>query len=391
MTAVAYRLRLPEVSRLRLLAAGVVPFALTWPLLFRGGATDGDIPVFRSYGDLMTQGQVPYRDFHLEYPPGALPFFVLPSLGPEHDYLVLFQLEAAAGFLLAIVLLALLVQRLGQPPQWAYASMLLGGLVPALLGPFTLRRFDMWPAALCVGSLLLLLERRPLWAAALLALATVVKTYPVVLLPLLLLYARPRERLRALAVYCGVGLVVLGPFAAIGRVGLFLSYATQWDRHLHLDSVGSSILLALGRPLRLSYDAGWSDFGGGADLVAQAQTVLQAAGVLAACVLFARSRRTGGDLLAGAVAALAAAAVLGKVLSPQFLIWVAPVVLLARDLLAAALLAAALLATNLLFPARYPGLLARHGGEIALLCVRNALLVATVAALLRRQALLVPG
>src|SRR6185437_5028617 len=81
-----------RVSRLRLIAAGVVPFALTWPLLFRGGATDGDIPVFRGYGDLIVSGSVPYRDFHPEYPPGAMAFFALPSLAPDHLYLVLFQI-----------------------------------------------------------------------------------------------------------------------------------------------------------------------------------------------------------------------------------------------------------------------------------------------------------
>jgi hypothetical protein len=81
------------------------------------------------------------------------------------------------------------------------------------------------------------------------------------------------------------------------------------------------------------------------------------------------------------VVVLAAGAFLGKVLSPQFLLWVAPLILLASDWIAAAFLTAALLATNLLFPDRYAGLLARRGGEIALLCVRNALLVATVLAL----------
>jgi hypothetical protein len=41
-----------------------------------------------------------------------------------------------------------------------------------------------------------------------------------------------------------------------------------------------------------------------------------------------------------------------------------------------------MLATNLLFPDRYFGLLHRHDAEIWLLVARNALLVATVVALL---------
>ena len=35
-----------------------------------------DTPVYQRYGDAIDDGQVPYRDFALEYPPGALPVFV---------------------------------------------------------------------------------------------------------------------------------------------------------------------------------------------------------------------------------------------------------------------------------------------------------------------------
>jgi hypothetical protein len=79
------------------------------------------------------------------------------------------------------------------------------------------------------------------------------------------------------------------------------------------------------------------------------------------------------------------AAFFGKVLSPQFLLWVAPLVVLARSVLATVFFTGAMLATNLLFPDRYAGLLARHDGEISLLAVRNLLLVASVAALFVAQ------
>src|SRR4029450_2581681 len=36
-----------------------------------------DTPVYEEYGEAMAAGQVPYRDFELEYPPGALPVFWL--------------------------------------------------------------------------------------------------------------------------------------------------------------------------------------------------------------------------------------------------------------------------------------------------------------------------
>ena len=37
-----------------------------------------DTPVYERYGDAMADGQVPYRDFGVEYPPAALPVFVIP-------------------------------------------------------------------------------------------------------------------------------------------------------------------------------------------------------------------------------------------------------------------------------------------------------------------------
>jgi hypothetical protein len=368
------------------LALGIATFLVTLPFLFGGGSGDGDIPVFRSYGDLVTAGQLPYRDFHPEYPPGAFLFFVAPSLAPDRRYLLIFQLIAAAGIVLGLVMLALLVERLGATRRMQYFALFYAGIAPLLLGAFTLRRFDMWPAAICAAVLVLLIADRPSWALALLALGTLIKTYPIILLPIALLAVEERRRLRALAVFCVVGLAGSLPFAVVGSGGLYNSVATQADRHLHLDSVGSSVLLVLHRPVRLAFDGGgWSVFGGGADAVANVQSAAQVVGIVASAVLFARSRREPWDLVGAAVATLAVGACLGKVLSPQFLLWIAPLVVLARSAVVTALFTAAMVLTHVLFPDRYGGLLAKHDGEIALLAARNAALLGVVALLLAAQ------
>ena len=36
---------------------------------------------YHRYGTAMVDGQVPYRDFRIEYPPGALPAFAVPAIG----------------------------------------------------------------------------------------------------------------------------------------------------------------------------------------------------------------------------------------------------------------------------------------------------------------------
>ena len=124
----------------------------------------------------------------------------------------------------------------------------------------------------------------------------------------------------------------------------------------------------------------------GADAVAALQTVAQLLGIALCWLLFARSRREPWDLIGAAVTALAVSACIGKVLSPQFLLWFAPLIVLARSAIATLFFTVAAVLTHVLFPARYGGLLAKHDGEIWLLVARNAALVALVAALLIRQA-----
>lgn len=365
--------------------AGASLFVVSLLVLWRGGG-DGDTAELNRYGDAVVNGQLPYRDFRLEYPPGAIPFFTIPSLGAEHDYLTIFRLVAIAGVLFGLLALALLLERLDAPSVWRYAALAFAALAPALLGAFALLRFDMWPAALCVCVLLLLLTERPLWAFGLLAVATLVKSYPAALLPLALLAVERPVRWRGLALFCTGGLAVLLPLAALGHVGLYNSYSGQWNRHLQLETFASSFLLVIHHAGRIAFDSGsWSVFGATADALAKLQTLAQLVGVAAAALLFARSRRTPRDLAAAGATTIAVAAVAGKVLSPQFLLWLAPLVLLSRSIVAGASLAAAMMLTNLIFPDRYEGLVARHGAEISLLAARNVLLLALLGALFAAQ------
>ena len=57
--------------------------AITWSRA--DDASSWDVPLYQSFGDRMVEGEVPYRDFRVEYPPGSLPAFVLPSLVARAD------------------------------------------------------------------------------------------------------------------------------------------------------------------------------------------------------------------------------------------------------------------------------------------------------------------
>jgi hypothetical protein len=71
----------PPTGAVAFAALGV--FLVSWALLHVGfyeREQVRDTPLYQSYGDRIEDGDVPYRDFRVEYPPGALPAFVVPSL-----------------------------------------------------------------------------------------------------------------------------------------------------------------------------------------------------------------------------------------------------------------------------------------------------------------------
>ena len=85
--------------------AGTVFVALCagLPSVWQGEATISDVPVYERYGDAIERGQVPYRDFTLEYPPGALAVFAVPALVADSPR------SYARAFALEMVLLGLVV------------------------------------------------------------------------------------------------------------------------------------------------------------------------------------------------------------------------------------------------------------------------------------------
>src|SRR5262245_24545689 len=77
----------PERLVLGIVAAMVV-FASAWAVVHAASLEPTpivDTPTYRHYGALVREGQVPYRDFDVEYPPGALPTFVAPTFFGDYD------------------------------------------------------------------------------------------------------------------------------------------------------------------------------------------------------------------------------------------------------------------------------------------------------------------
>jgi hypothetical protein len=117
--------------------------------------------------------------------------------------------------------------------------------------------------------------------------------------------------------------------------------------------------------------------------------VLLVAALLAVVALVVRGPPDERALLLGSLAALLAFAALGKVLSPQFLVWLVPFAALAwvwRERALALLLGVAVLLTQLEFPARYTLLVDQRTSVILLVAVRNAALLVALGLTLERLA-----
>ncbi|MDQ3823961.1 MAG: hypothetical protein M3321_12060, partial [Actinomycetota bacterium] len=74
---------------------------------------DGDTGLYEEYADAVVAGEVPYRDFFVVYPPGALAVFVAPALVPVGDYALRFKLLAILLGAATVAVVVWLLDRLG--------------------------------------------------------------------------------------------------------------------------------------------------------------------------------------------------------------------------------------------------------------------------------------
>ena len=367
---------------------------------FFGRAALVDTPVYERYGDaIVHRHQVPYRDFAVEYPPGALPVFAAPALvagrGDLPSYSRAFEglMVACGAAASALVAFVLRLQRASS--RRLVAGSLLAGLAPLALGPLVLSCFDLWPACLTIAALAALLAKRRRLGFGLLGAAIAAKLYPAVLLPLVLAFVWRRNGRREAAV-CGaimaaVVAALVAPFAFVAPHGLWESLAGQASRPLQVESLGASFLLVghllWGLPLEQFSSHGSDNLGGSAaDLLAVVQSLVAPAAIVATWIAFARGRAEPERLLRYAAAAICAFVAFGKVLSPQYLLWlIAPIALVRgrRGVAAGALLVPSLVLTQTWFPYRYISLVYALDARASwLVFARDLLLVALLVALL---------
>jgi uncharacterized membrane protein len=353
-----------------------------------------DVHLYERYTEALLHGHVPYRDFFMEYPPGALAVFLPPAAASGYNQ-AFKGLMAFCGAV-ALVLVAVVLVQLRASALRLWVAVLLFALSPVALGPISLNTYDVWPAMLTVAALATLLAGRDTLALALLGLAFVSKVYPVVLLPPALVWTwRRRGRRRTFAAFgafAGVTVAFVVPFLVLASHGLVESFHSQAARGLQIESLGAQLLVAadhLGlytvHVAHHTRGAVTYDLQGSLPRALGAvSSALQLAAVLAAAWLYARRRDEAERLCLAFAAAVAGFLAFTRFFSPQYLVWLIPLVLLVDSVVVWTLLAVALALDQVWFFHFHS--IVSLGGRSWFVLARDLLVVALFVVLLRRDA-----
>jgi hypothetical protein len=376
-----------------------------------------DLPIYEEYASMTLDGEMPYRDFGMEYPPGALPMFLLPAFvfgdardakwSPPDDAgrryhsafdSLVFLLVAAIAALTALSLATL---RRSAPTQ--ALSLAVVASAPLLIGHVFVERYDVWPSALTAAALAAALRGRYRLGGAALGVGAAAKIYPALVVPVLVIVAARqrgiRESILAAASAVAAAAVIFLPFALASWSATWDVIRKQLGGGLQIETLASSVLVMtrhvaewLGlSPSELTVHPETHGLGrdvlagSGVDATTTAMHVLLALVLVAMWIALARSKHDPReDLVRYAAASVTAALALGTVLSAQYITWLIPLVPLVggrRGIAATLLFVVAAALTHAWFPSDlYVSFLDRFDpSATALLLARNLVLLAVAA------------
>lgn len=352
----------------------------------------GDMYLYRAYAYYMHHGEFPYHNFFFDWAPGSVPAVYFPSLLP-YQYYVSFHAFAAVYALVGLLALSYTLVRLGASPRRVYLAVAAAAIAPLALGAISIDSLDYWPALFTGLGLAALVAERDRLGYGLLGFAVVAKVYPVVMLPVLLIWTW-RRRSREEAIRCtkiGAAVVVLVslPFLIMGFTGLGFSIKSQLVRGLQMESLGASILLVASRlGIRHAHivntHAPYSfDVAGNlATAVGLLFTLVTIWAIVWISLRYLRGPDERERLVTACVALVTAYVAFGRVLSPQYIVWLIPLVPLVggrAGVFATGFLLAACGVTETWFPERFVHL--QHVSPVSwFVLLRNLLLVATFVA-----------
>ncbi len=349
-----------------------------------------DVEGYYEYASLTREGQLPYRDFSLEYPPGAFMVFFLPRLFTSslEAYGQAFAIEMLVFNLIGLLGAMKLGQQLGQK---CWKTGLLYTLAVLAIGDLVVQRYDLAPAALTLLAILFFCQKHYNIAWAFLAIGTMTKLYPAALAPLFFVYQLKHYRWQQLIIPIVIFLLVIldmaRPFIFIDIGGFIEAFTVQGSRDLQVESVYASLLL-LGQMLGIGtaqvYQGRYS-----VDVEAPlSQPLAQYSfAVTAVCLLITyalfwrRQKNTSGNNVSLMVnTSLLVTTILlitSKVFSAQFIIWLLPLIALvdSRQIIWTLFIITAGL-TYYIYPMHYGELMDMQSRLVIILFIRNLLMIA---------------
>jgi hypothetical protein len=355
----------------------------------------GDITLYHRYAQAFWLGSPPLRSLPAEYPLLSLATFTLTVLPPLPDFVSVFALWMlllfAAGYLA-------IRRRESARAAEVFAVYLALGCFATVLG-----RYDLVPAAATVVAYWAARDRRFTLAYAALAVGTLLKLYPLFLVPVVVLEQYralglgplrtppPREVLRGLALFGGSVVTVFVISALLNPSGWMGPFTYNAQRPLQVESVPASLLWLSGLVgLQVAPDHSFHSYNLVGTLSSEL-SLLAELGLVGGC-LWVYWQQLIGRLAPGRAMALCLLIVVctDRVFSPQYLMWVLPLVAILEARYDRVWLAVCAL-TTLIFPYAYEfaglhgtGTLPYPFYFLALIALRNALLVVAVARFIRR-------
>ncbi len=342
-----------------------------------------DIILYHGFAAPILEGRWPYRDYPVEYPILSIPIFAGPLVAGK-DFAT-YKYAFVVEMLLVDALLAYLVARragasggIGRVPvalAW-YSAFFLA------LCPLVVVRFDLVPTLLGFLAACWFSSGRTVRGGIAAALGVLGKIVPVVILPPLMAIGDDwRSKAKGLAAFS----LTLGVGGAawlwLGGEGVLRTFRYHGERGLEIESLAASgymVAHKLAGVLIFSHfsHGGFNLSGPGARDAARLSPIIQAALLV---LVAARARRAGpSESLRFAAAGLLAFLVFGKVLSPQYLIWLFPFLAVLdgpRATAARWLFLACCVLTTMIYPNRFGALMAFRDDAVVILAVRNVGLV----------------
>lgn len=334
--------------------------------------------IYHGWFEVLKTGTFPLDDVTWQYPPAAALAMLAPGLLPFLDYAPAFY----ALVLLADAVVLALFLRAGRNGDHRRAGAWVWIVGVALLGPTAYARYDLMVTAVAVAALLTAV-RRPRVAGALIAFGALLKVWPALLLTGAALRGRRARALWRSAGGTAAGLTLCFVMAAPGALA-FLTF--QRDRGTEIESLGALVFHVArhyGWDGQVLLNYGSVEFlGPGVPLVSTLALALSAAALGWLLLWRVRAREfTRATLADAAFTATLLFTTTSRVISPQYLLWLVGLAAVcmtvrgSRQFPPTVLVLLATGVTLLEFPVRFADVVASDPLGIALLALRNGLLV----------------